>query len=340
MLQLQNKPHDGRAKDGEIELSLAMSEPMVGVERMVGRRIARSQSLEAADTVGGHSVFHRTAYRDHMAPCRRDQRRLYPLLLLPLPCRTQDRIHRYAAGGTHIVDFAFAGTGAVGDRRFPNQAVRTESRRSRHSPQSDARAGRPEISLRTHLSDDFACLATSEMGCDSTSSSSDALRSEEDHGFDSQKTWLEICHQASTGSSSDGVDRSHPQKAGKTVWVVIYGGYTKLPFLKRTLAMSNVVVVGRLRKDTALRNLPLTLRPGQRRPRKYGNNKISLAKRAAHKQGWQTLDCTLYGELVTKTCKTFLATYPVVGGVIRVVLVKENHGWVAFFCTDHEASVL
>ena len=65
MLQLQNKPHDGRAKDGEIELSLAMSEPMVGVERMVGRRIARSQSLEAADTVGGHSVCHRTAYRAH-----------------------------------------------------------------------------------------------------------------------------------------------------------------------------------------------------------------------------------------------------------------------------------
>ena len=134
------------------------------------------------------------------------------------------------------------------------------------------------------------------------------------------------------------------KKAGKTVWVVIDGGYTKLPFLKRTLTMSNVVVVGRLRKDAALRNLPLTLRPGQRRgrgrPRKYGNNKISLAKRAAHKQGWQTLDCTLYGELVTKTYKTFLATYPVVGGVIRVVLVKENHGWVAFFCTDHEASVL
>lgn len=117
------------------------------------------------------------------------------------------------------------------------------------------------------------------------------------------------------------------KKAGKTVWVVIYGGYTKLPFLKRTLAMSNVVVVGRLRKDAALRNLPLTLRPGQRRgrgrPRKYGNNKISLAKRAAHKQGWQTLDCTLYGELVTKTYKTFLATYPVVGGVFVWCLSRK-----------------
>jgi len=28
-----------------------------------------------------------------------------------------------------------------------------------------------------------------------------------------------------------------------------------------------------------------------------------------------------------------------VGGVIRVVLVKEDHGWYAFFCTDSNASV-
>jgi hypothetical protein len=37
--------------------------------------------------------------------------------------------------------------------------------------------------------------------------------------------------------------------------------------------------------------------------------------------------------------KTFLATYPPVGGVIRVVLVKEDHGWFAFFCTDPHANV-
>jgi len=63
MLQLQNKPHDGRAKDGEIELSLAMSEPMVGVERMVGRRAARSQSLAVAGACTWHAVCQRTAYR-------------------------------------------------------------------------------------------------------------------------------------------------------------------------------------------------------------------------------------------------------------------------------------
>ena len=40
-----------------------------------------------------------------------------------------------------------------------------------------------------------------------------------------------------------------------------------------------------------------------------------------------------------KIYKTFLATYAPVGGVIRVVLVKEDHGWYAFFCTDPNAGV-
>ena len=133
------------------------------------------------------------------------------------------------------------------------------------------------------------------------------------------------------------------KKAGKTIWVVVDGGYTKRPFLKRVLRMS-ITIVGRLRKDAALRSLPPVLRPGQRRgrgrPRKYGKENLSLAKRAGHRRGWQTVECTLYGETVTKTCKTFLATYTPVGGVIRVVLVKEEHGWFALFCTNQDASVV
>lgn len=133
------------------------------------------------------------------------------------------------------------------------------------------------------------------------------------------------------------------KKAGKRLWVVVDGFYTKLPFLKRTLA-AGVVVVGRLRKDAALRDLPPKLRPGQRRgrgrPRKYGRNRISLAKRAGQRRGWQTAQCTLYGQRETKTCKTFLATYRPAGGVIRVVLVREEHGWFALFATDPNASVV
>jgi hypothetical protein len=130
--------------------------------------------------------------------------------------------------------------------------------------------------------------------------------------------------------------------AGKTVWIVIDGGYTKRPFLKRALK-TGVTIVGRLRKDAALRDVPPKLKKGQRRgrgrPRTYGKNKLSLAKRAGQKGGWQTVDCTVYGQAVTKTYKTFLATYGPVGGLIRVVLVKEDHGWFAFFCTDLNAGV-
>lgn len=131
-------------------------------------------------------------------------------------------------------------------------------------------------------------------------------------------------------------------EAGKTVWIVVDGGYTKRPFLRRALA-TGATVIGRLRKDAALRDLPPKLRAGQRRgrgrPRKYGPNKLSLAKRAGQKSGWQKLTCTLYGQAVVKTYKTFLATYRPMDGVIRVVLVREEHGWFAFYSTDPNASV-
>ena len=132
------------------------------------------------------------------------------------------------------------------------------------------------------------------------------------------------------------------KKAGKTVWIVVDGGYSKSPFLKRALK-TGVTIVGRLRKDAALRDLPPKRKKGQRRgrgrPRKYGKHKISLAKRAGQKRGWQNIACTVYGKAATKTYKTFLATSGPVGGVIRVVLVKEGHGWYAFFCTDPNAGV-
>jgi hypothetical protein len=141
------------------------------------------------------------------------------------------------------------------------------------------------------------------------------------------------------------VEWSHAllKKAGKIVWIVVDGGYVKRPFLRRVLKLSNVVVVGRLRKDAHLRDLPPKLKPGQRRrrgrPRKYGTHRISLAKRAGHGRGWQTTECTVYGGAASKMYKTFLATYAPTGGVIRVVLVKEEHGSYAFFSTDPTASV-
>lgn len=130
------------------------------------------------------------------------------------------------------------------------------------------------------------------------------------------------------------------KKAGKTTWVVVDGGYTKKPFLRRVLRLKDVVVVGRLRKDSALRDVPPQVKRRVRgRPRIYGKQKISLAKRAGQTRGWSEIDCKVYGKTTTKTYKTFLATYKPAGAVIRVVLVKEEHGWYAFYCTDPNASV-
>jgi hypothetical protein len=47
----------------------------------------------------------------------------------------------------------------------------------------------------------------------------------------------------------------------------------------------------------------------------------------------------LYGEKTVKRYKTFLATWRPAGGVIRVVLMNEPTGWVAYFCTDPSASM-
>jgi hypothetical protein len=129
--------------------------------------------------------------------------------------------------------------------------------------------------------------------------------------------------------------------AGKTLWVVADGFYAKRPFLKPLRALG-VTVVSRLRKDARLFSLPPARKRGKRRgrgrPPKYGKKRLSLAKRAAARGGWLSLECTQYDETVVKKYKTFLATYPPAGGMIRVVIVAEPTGPQYFFCTDPTAT--
>lgn len=129
---------------------------------------------------------------------------------------------------------------------------------------------------------------------------------------------------------------------GKTLWVVVDGAYIKTPFLKRALQVG-ATVIGRLRKDAALWSVPEPVAPGQRkrgRPRTYGAERLSLAKRAGHARGWERGTFTLYGAQVLVCYKTFLATYKPAGGLIRVVIVREDDGaWRAYMCTDASASV-
>jgi len=129
--------------------------------------------------------------------------------------------------------------------------------------------------------------------------------------------------------------------AGRNVWLAADGFYAKRPLLKEAAACG-VTVVSRLRKDAALRTLPPAQRPpGKRGPMpKYGTGRIDLAKRAGQLRGWARVECVQYGRQVTKTYQTFLATWAPAGGTIRVVLVHEDDGWVAFFCTDPGAAVV
>ena len=119
---------------------------------------------------------------------------------------------------------------------------------------------------------------------------------------------------------------------------VVDGGFAKKPFLKPA-AEDGYVVVGRLRKDAALRSLPEPKPPSRRGPQAtYGKQRLSLAKRAGQTRGWQEITCVQYGEEVTKAVKTFVATWRPAGGAVRVVIVREGAGWLAFFCTDPDAS--
>jgi hypothetical protein len=125
---------------------------------------------------------------------------------------------------------------------------------------------------------------------------------------------------------------------GKKLWAVVDGGYAKKVFLAAA-RKAQVIVVSRLRHDAALRDVPGPRRPGQRgRPRQYGAKRISLAKRAGQRRGWLSGTFGLYNKTEVKHYKTFLATYRPAGGLIRVVLVKEGSGWIAWFCTKADAT--
>ena len=118
--------------------------------------------------------------------------------------------------------------------------------------------------------------------------------------------------------------------------LVVDGAYAARPFLLPLLAMK-IIVVGRLRRDARLQDLPPQ---GSHPNRIYGKNKISLAKRAGHRQGWSNITYSCRGTCVTRQYKTFLATSKLISGPLRVVIVRfEEGGWAPYFCTDTSAKV-
>ena len=80
------------------------------------------------------------------------------------------------------------------------------------------------------------------------------------------------------------------------VWLAVDGAYAARPFLLPVLEL-DIVVVSRLRKDACLFDLPPQ---GSHGNRIYGKNKVSLAKRAGHCQGWSTITYHCRGVEVTR----------------------------------------
>lgn len=131
--------------------------------------------------------------------------------------------------------------------------------------------------------------------------------------------------------------RALKSKAG---FVIVFDGAYAASALIRPLIAEGATVVTRLRGDAKLFDLPVGT-PGRRgRPRKYGHNRISLKRRAADRRGWQSIAYACRGVLAQGRCKTFLATSPVVGREIRVVLLEHASGnWAAYISTDTLMSV-
>jgi DDE superfamily endonuclease len=129
------------------------------------------------------------------------------------------------------------------------------------------------------------------------------------------------------------------------VWLLTDGGYAKRPVYAAT-RKSGWVTVTRLRRDAHLNDLPPVLKPGQKRgrgrPRVYGSGRIKLSLRAGQRRGWETIEVAMSrGQVKRWEIKSFLATWRVAGGVVRVVLVREESDWSswrAYVCDDPEAT--
>ena len=107
----------------------------------------------------------------------------------------------------------------------------------------------------------------------------------------------------------------------KPVSVIVDGGYAKDTVLVPLGKLENVMTITRLRRDAALFEIPSQPVRGRGRPKVYGE-RVNVKSMLASKDGWQTIECRLYGQVVKKMVKIFVATSRMTKGKpIKVVLV-------------------
>jgi hypothetical protein len=118
--------------------------------------------------------------------------------------------------------------------------------------------------------------------------------------------------------------------------VIVDGGYANKSAVYPLTQMNNITVITRLRHDARLFELPPKRQKGQRgRPRVKGDL-INVKSKSGCSRGWQSDDCFLYGKVVTKHYKTFIAVSELTSWQsVRVVLVQEDDGkYVLLMGTD------
>ena len=123
---------------------------------------------------------------------------------------------------------------------------------------------------------------------------------------------------------------------GKPIEIIVDGGYAKDTVLLPLGKLDNVITTTRLRRDAVLFEIltPQTKR-GRGRPRVYGD-RMAMKSMVESDEGWEMIECRLYGQVVKKRVKSFEAVSKLTKGKkVRVVIIKEDDGtWVPLMCTD------
>lgn len=124
------------------------------------------------------------------------------------------------------------------------------------------------------------------------------------------------------------------------IQLVMDGAYVSKSIISEATKL-NMTVISRLRKDARLYSVPTDSGEVKRgRPRIYGETAISLTKRAASNGGWQKVSYRVRHKVVEREYKCFQATSHIVGGIIKVVIVRyEDGSWAPYFTTNPNLEV-
>ena len=123
---------------------------------------------------------------------------------------------------------------------------------------------------------------------------------------------------------------------GKPIEIIVDGGYARDTVLLPLGNLDNVFTTTRLRRDAVVFEIPPPpTKRGRGRPRVYGD-RIVMKSMVESDEGWEMIECQLYGQVVAKRVKSFVGASKLTKGKpVRVVIIKEDDGtWVPLMCTD------